>query len=379
VLRGEPVVDDAVPEAGFGRAGPIAGRDGELAALVRSWDEASRGVPSCVLVVGDAGIGKTGLIDALANEVRATGALAVAARCYESEQSLFLQPVVEALREIVGTLPHDLVVEAAGPSAGALAGLVPELARVVGSVGYERSTPEMERRRTFEAVATFLTAISKRRPLLVILDDLHNAGASTLELVHFVLRWDRSARLLIAATVQSDHRATVEAQLGARAITVQLGPLSGDTIALLAGEAGHPEIASELMRLTKGHTLFVLEALKAVARSEGGVTIPDSLRSAVSARVAHCGPDVEEFLRGAVVAGSALRRRAHRESGEPHQRIRERLSSAASMRVMGGLEARPDLLAVDEVDECASPRHSVLRPLESSVARPPPDEVACFT
>jgi DNA-binding SARP family transcriptional activator/class 3 adenylate cyclase len=306
VLRGESVVDEAAPQASFGHVGPIAGRDAELAALVRSWDEAARGVPSCVLVVGDAGIGKTDLVDALADEVRVTGAWAVAARCYESEQSLFLQPIVEALRELVGTLPHDLVAEAAGSSAGALTTIVPELARVVGATAYERSTPEMERRQTFEAVATFLTALSKRRPLLVILDDLHNAGASTLELVHFVLRWDRSARLLFAATAQSEHRAAVEAQLGARVSIVQLGPLSVDTVALLATEAGHPEIVPELMRLTKGHTLFVLEALKAVAQGEGDVVIPDSLRTAVSARVAHCGPEVEELLRGAVVAGAAF-------------------------------------------------------------------------
>jgi class 3 adenylate cyclase/DNA-binding SARP family transcriptional activator/tetratricopeptide (TPR) repeat protein len=306
VLRGEVVADaDRVEHARDARSG-LVGREEELAGLVRCWDEASRGAPSCVLLIGETGIGKSRLVEELARDVRATGASAVTARCYESEESLFLQPMVEVLRELVTTLPSELITEAAGPSAGPLANLVPELGRVMGPVIYERATPEMERRRTFEAVASFLASLSRRRPLLVILDDVHNASVSTVELVHFVLRWDRSAHILIAATVESDRRAQVEAQLGERATTVRLGPLSEDAVGVLARDAGHPGIVTELMRLTKGHTVFVLEALKAVAEGGRGIVIPDSLRSAVTARVGRCGPDVEEFLRGAVVAGSVF-------------------------------------------------------------------------
>ncbi|MGH9185041.1 MAG: AAA family ATPase, partial [Acidimicrobiales bacterium] len=306
VLRGEPVVDDLAGPLESDLCRGLVGREEELAALVRCWDEASRGAPSCALVIGESGIGKTRLVDALAHDVRASGGLAVEARCYESEESLFLQPIVEAVRELVVTVPADVVVEAAGPWAGPLANLVPELARVVGAVTHERAAPEMERRRTFEAVASFVSAISRRRPLLVVLDDLHNAGASTVELLHFVLRWDRSAHLLVAATIQSDRRRLIEAPLDERATTVHLGLLSEQAVGVLAREAGHPEIAGELMRLTRGHTLFVLEALQAVAEGDSGVVIPDSLRSAVITRAAHCGPDVEEFLRGAVVAGAVF-------------------------------------------------------------------------
>jgi DNA-binding SARP family transcriptional activator len=306
VLRGEPVVDTAAAVLEAAPRGGLVGRDAELAALVRCWDEASRGVPTCVLVTGESGIGKTRLVDALADDVRATGASAVVSRCYEAEESLFLQPIVEALRELIATLPSALVGDAAGSCAGALANLVPELSRVLGPVVYDRASPEMERRRTFEAVATFLAAVSKKRPVLIVLDDVHNAGASTLDLVHFVLRWDRSARLLIAGTVQSDRGAEVESQLGTRSVTVRVGPLSEQAVAELARDAGHPELAADLLRLTKGNTLFVLEALHAVTDTDGVVVIPDSLRGAVTARVARCGSDVEEFLRAAVVAGSVF-------------------------------------------------------------------------
>ncbi len=306
VLRGEPVPDDL----GSGRVGDarhaLVGRDDELAALVRCWDEASRGAPSCVLLAGEPGIGTSRLVGALAHEVQSTGGCTVEARCYESEESLFLQPVVEALRELVATLPPDLVREAAGDRGGALAMMVPELAAVVGPVSHEPTSPEMERRRTFEAVASFLVAVARRRPLLIVLDDLHHAAASTLELLHFVLRWDRSARLLLAATVHTDRTAAVDAHLGARAVTVQVGPLSEAAVARLAADAGHSELTDELLRLTRGHTLYVLEALRAVSQPDGAVAIPDSLRGAVLARLGQCGTDVEEFLRGAVVAGAVF-------------------------------------------------------------------------
>lgn len=310
VLRGDAVVDEASQEARtpLGPRG-LVGRDSELGALLEQWDKASQGAPACIVVTGENGIGKTTLVGALAAEVRSTGGIAIEARCYQSEESLFLQPVVEALRELVSTLAPALVAEAAGKTAGTLANLVPEMGRLVDASIPDRTTPEMERRRTFEAVATFLAALSRRRPILLAMDDVQNAGASTLELLHFVLRWDSSAHLLVTATVPSDRTEPVETLLGTRASVMQLGPLPDDAVAALARQAGHPDLANELIGLTKGHTLFVLEALKAVAADAGGdagggVAIPDSLRAAVRARVRNCGADVEEFLRGAVVAGA---------------------------------------------------------------------------
>jgi DNA-binding SARP family transcriptional activator len=82
VLRGEPVEDEIAAERVSVRRPRLVGRDDELGALVSRWDEASRGGPSCVLVAGEAGIGKSRLVEELAGEVRATGAAAIAARSY---------------------------------------------------------------------------------------------------------------------------------------------------------------------------------------------------------------------------------------------------------------------------------------------------------
>jgi hypothetical protein len=89
------------------------GREGELADLTRAWEGAVAGQPRLVLVAGEAGIGKTRLVEAAAELASATGGLVVQARCYEAERSLFLQPVAEAVRAAALALPPDRLAAAA--------------------------------------------------------------------------------------------------------------------------------------------------------------------------------------------------------------------------------------------------------------------------
>src|SRR5262249_27629544 len=153
---------------------------------------------------------------------RADGALVLAVQCYEAERSLFLQPLVEVVRAAVAGLPPDVVRVAAGDRAGALAGLVSEVGPGLRPLGYEPAGGEIERRRAFEAVAGLLDGLARRSPVLVVLDDLHQAGASTVELLHFVLRWNVRAPLMIVATVRSDASDPVIDQLGPLAPVVPL-------------------------------------------------------------------------------------------------------------------------------------------------------------
>jgi AAA ATPase domain/Bacterial transcriptional activator domain len=110
----------------------FVGREGELADLAGAWEAAVGGRPSMVLVSGEAGIGKTRLVQVVAGLAGRTGGLVVQARCYEAERSLFLQPVAEAVRTAALALPPERVGPAAGEAAGTLAELVPELRRCSG-------------------------------------------------------------------------------------------------------------------------------------------------------------------------------------------------------------------------------------------------------
>ena len=165
---------------------------------------------------------------------------------------------------------------------------MPEVAALLGPPPPERGSVEMERRRAFEAVRAFLRGLAERSPVLLLLDDLQYAGQSTVELLHFLGRQPAGTRLLVLATVRAENDAQVGAALAPVARRVELGPLDADAVAQLARAAGQAELAGRILQRTRGHTLFVVEVLRALASGEDGV--PESLRTAVLARVRRAGP-----------------------------------------------------------------------------------------
>ncbi|MEP7020734.1 MAG: BTAD domain-containing putative transcriptional regulator [Pseudonocardiales bacterium] len=106
----------------------LPGRAAELARLLAGWAAAACGRPELLLLVGEAGIGKTRLAAEAVAEARSTGGLILQARCYPTERSLLLQPFVDALSGQLSSMRTDRLRELAGVRAGALVKLLPELA-----------------------------------------------------------------------------------------------------------------------------------------------------------------------------------------------------------------------------------------------------------
>jgi len=143
----------------------------------------------------------------------------------------------------------------------------------------------------------------------VLLDDLHNAGASSLELLHFLMRRAAADRLLIVGTLRTDEGAEALAQIEDVAERLDLGPLTNEGVARLAELMGAPDLTERISKLSRGHPLFVVEALRAMAESadEAQATpLPDTLRTAVLSRARRTGPAVEELLRAAATLGPAF-------------------------------------------------------------------------
>jgi DNA-binding SARP family transcriptional activator/tetratricopeptide (TPR) repeat protein len=287
------------------RAAPsIVGREPELARLTTAWEAAGRRRPAVVLVAGEAGIGKTTLAAEAVATAQATGGRAVVARCYAAERSLFLQPFVEALGHVLAALPPDSLRALAGARAAALAELLPDLAVTLGGPEPGRSSPEAERRRAFEAVTHVLTGLAAQRPLLVVLDDLHNAGRASVELLHYLARRAGSARLLVIATVRAEEGAEVLTALAGTTTRIDVGPLPAAAVAELAAAAGRADLAADIHARTRGHALFVVETLRRLAA--GGTGVPETLQAAVLSRLARAGPELEELLRAGAVLGAAV-------------------------------------------------------------------------
>jgi hypothetical protein len=160
----------------------------------------------------------------------------------------------------------------------------------------------MERRYAYEAVTAFLRALAEREPVLLVLEDLHAAGAASVELVHYLARRTSGVRLLVVATVRTDDEAVTDALRGLAEV-VRLGPLPPGAVAELAAGAGLGELADEVFRRTRGHPQLVVALLGEPGAIRHGV--PASLRAIVLARLSGLGDQARGMLRAASVLGAA--------------------------------------------------------------------------
>jgi predicted ATPase len=272
------------------RAGLI-GREAELARLGGWLDEAWQGRGRFVLVEGEAGVGKSRLVAEFAGQARLRGGRRLSGACYEREAlpySPIVAPLQEALSELTGGEAETLV-----------AGLEQELARLMPQLDWPAVAmpPELDpgqaRLRLFDAVTQLVTRLAARRPLLLVLNDLHWADAATLELLHYLVRnTAQDVALLVVGTSRreergDDHPLTLFLQ-GLRRekllSTVELGRLTpGGTRALLAGllalDDPPAELAERIYRESEGNPFFVEEVLKGLV--EEGVLVQQNGRWAL--------------------------------------------------------------------------------------------------
>ena len=232
------------------RPGALLGRDEELAVLTDGWARAVSGAPGLVVVTGPGGIGKSALLSALTAVVDATGGVVLAARCHASERSLLLQPVADALRSTLTAMaPAELAAVLEGHVDEWL-GLLPELAAAfpaAGTGGPPRTSArpaQAERRAVFEAVAHVLDRLGRSRPVLLLLDDLQDAGLATVELLdHLPRRLGAvQARVLVAAASRTGEGSAVAGLVEdeSRVVVLDRLPASAVQAMAAAARAGRP-------------------------------------------------------------------------------------------------------------------------------------------
>ncbi len=310
ILRSEsPTAPDRTTGVGRPAGGaPLVGRDAELAALGALWARAVTGSPVLAVVTGEAGIGKSALAEAFAAGPRRTGALVLAVGCFEAERSLYLQPLVEAVRAAVGRMGATEVRELAGARLGTLVELVPELTDLVGPGAYERAGPELEHRRSLDALSGFFDRLGARRPVLLVIEDAQHAGQSTIEALHVLAGHWAGSRTMVVVTERTSEDAPVTAALRDVAVWTDLGPLSTAAAAELVRRSGLAYDPDRLYSWTGGSPLFLTELLRHPVRGGSGtaVTVPSSLQEAVAGRIAHVGEETALLLAQGAVLGAAF-------------------------------------------------------------------------
>jgi DNA-binding SARP family transcriptional activator len=283
---------------------PLVGRKAERAALVAAWRAAAAGCARLVLVTGEAGIGKTRLVEELRGWCARHGATTAEARCYAAEGPLAYGPVVDWLRApglaaAVNRLDGSRLSE--------LARVLPELLDTHRDLAAPQPLPADEhRRRLFDAVTA--AVLAARPPVLLVVDDLPHADRETCQLLHYLLRARPAAPVLVAATARAEDLEPARplrdlldgAREHGRLTEVVLHPLTASESAALAerlsGTRPDEGDAARLHRETEGNPLFIVEAVRA-----GEVSA--RVQSVIAARLARLSPPACEVVGVAAAIG----------------------------------------------------------------------------
>ena len=215
------------------RAGAVfVGRQRELAELRAGLEDARTGRGRFFLVVGEAGIGKTRLVEELAHEAAKGTGVAVWGRCWEGTGAPPYWPWVQVIRAYLRSLRAEPLDGVVGAGAPYLVQLVPELGERLGELPAQSLSLHSEHARfyLFDAVATFLKSAAERTPLVLVFDDLQWADAPSLLLLQFLAHEVRDARLLILGTyreVEARQTPAVAEILGALGRDAHHVPLRG--------------------------------------------------------------------------------------------------------------------------------------------------------
>ena len=314
-------VDLPLPAIVAAHHGPLAGRAAELDALRTMWKEAAAGQRCVAVVSGEPGIGKTCLVASLAAEVAEAGSIVLWGRCDE-ELVVAHQPVVEALRHVLTTLPADALAQLA--PRGELLRLVPELGRLLpGLVDPGGADPEAARLQLFEAVDEMIVRGAALAPLLIVVDDLHWADRPTLLLLRHLVATPTPAAVMIVATYRDtelDRSHPLAAMLAdlrrsPHVERVSLRGLGLDAVDDLVertvgsppdGTRGGPSLAEQVHAETEGNPFFVVQVLHHLSESGRPFTeigIPEGIREVIGHRLSRLPDATNRVLAVAAVVG----------------------------------------------------------------------------
>ena len=333
--RSEPVVAYKVlglapPRSAFEHAaerafGRFVGRDTELRRLGAILAQAQAGAGRLVRVVGEAGSGKSRLVYELRRTLGGTDMTTLEARCRSYGATIPYLPILDLVRGQCGIEELDApdvigdkvraTLAALGLDAGERAPFLLHLLGVKVGDGLDDLTLEAVRARTIEALRLVLLQGGRRRPLLVVLEDLHWIDDASEEYLGTLVEGLAAAPILMVATHRPDWRPRWAESTGTEEIV--LPPLGeADSLSLLGDVTVRARLPEALLRVildrASGNPLFLEELARAVAE-QGDLaatrSVPDTLRAVLSARLDRLPDALKRLLQTAAVLGREFPRR----------------------------------------------------------------------
>lgn len=328
LLTEEPLENEAKATAGAGLEPELLlqGRREEWSRLRAAWANALSGQAQLVVLIGEAGIGKSRLAEELYVSLARQGVAACRTRSYSAEGRLAYAPVCQWLRSPVlypglGYLEPVWLAEIARVMPE-LKAKFPDLPRPSAEQG------NWQRHLLFEALSR--AVLAKDEPVMLLLDDMQWTDQESLEWLQFLLRFAPAGKLLVTGTIREeeltqDHplrRMMLDLSQDGQLSEIRLGPISAEDAALIgAAVAGRDLSASEAARLyetTEGNPLFVVESVRAGLRNrmensldsyeglEFSATLPRKVHAVFTTRLAQLSAAALELSHIAAVFGRAF-------------------------------------------------------------------------
>ncbi len=315
---------DIMPDAGSGR---LIGRQAEFRKLTDKWNEASQGAGQSVLVTGEAGIGKSRLIEGLSQEVLDQGALRLNFQCSPFHANSALYPIIQHLERAAGFAPTDNDEDKLGKLSYLLRHHPPEHVRLIAdllsvdadaTLGPLDLPPQVKLEKTLEAVTEQLATLARERPVLLLFEDAHWVDPTTLSLTDRVIDHIRDLPVLIVVTARTGfdpgwghHNNTLR---------IPLKRLTNRDVAEIVAEVagGHPvppEVCDLIAAKTDGIPLYIQEVTRGLLESgqlrlsdKGYVlrgplpslSVPSTLQDSLMERLDRLGKAKEVAQTGAV-------------------------------------------------------------------------------
>jgi DNA-binding CsgD family transcriptional regulator/tetratricopeptide (TPR) repeat protein len=323
----------------------FVGRAEELQRLLGLLDRAEGGRPAVGLIAGDAGVGKTRLLDELAARAQGRGVRVLVGGCMEvGDVGLPYVPFIDAFRDL-GTRPGEA--EVAAPLAAAL----PSLGRLLPELATDHGLPPppgdgFERVQLFDGVLSLLVRLSELSPLLLVIEDVHWADRSTRDLLAFLVRTLRGGRVALVASYRSDelHRRHPLRPLLAELVRlpdlerIDLAPFGrvelAEHLQAVVGEAVPAAVVDRILARSEGNAFFA-EELVAAGAIRADIALPDALADVLLGRIEALPELAQEVLKVAAVAG---RRVGHgllvAASGRPEAEVERGLRDAVAGQVL---------------------------------------------
>jgi DNA-binding CsgD family transcriptional regulator len=291
----------------------FVGRIEELEQLGAAFDVAAGGRAVTVLVGGDAGIGKSRMIEEFCDRVRLRGAVVATGRCVPGDGGLPFAPVMGILRELghhfgeataPGHLP--LTLDGAGEPQRSPTGETGDLGAGLGP-----SAGAFGRTLFFESILQALVELAEKSPILLVFEDLQWADSASTQLLDFLIRNLGDARVLTVGTYRGeefgpDHPLTpwlCELTRHDRVRRLALGPLDRAELTLLIhdqlGEQPEPALQESVWDRSQGNPFFAHELVAA----KDPASLPSAVRAVIDSRVKRLSAPAQHVLAAAAVAG----------------------------------------------------------------------------